>query len=477
VHPLRAESVAWVTERRDVLSGLFVLLALLAYVERPAGPRPRVVVLAALALLAKASAMVLPGFLLVLDVYPLRRIGGDAGWTSPAARRVLREKLPFVALAAVAGVAALAGQRRAGALVPLAHVSAGARLGTAMYQAGFYLWKTLLPIGLQPLYEAPPGMGPFHPLALAGAATGLALGAAAWVFRKRWPGLGAAAAVYLIGFAPTNGVVQAGWQVAADRYTYLPALAWAPLVAAVVARPPALRTVRTAVAGGAVLLAAVATVRQVGFWRDSITLWERALALAPQSAIVHDLLARAYLDAGRGDDAVELFESWLRRDPGNASGWGYYGVMLANAGADERALPVLEKALALDAANASAYYARGLVRDRGGDSVGALADYDEALRLDPALGSAYHNRGLVRRKRGDSTGALEDFARALDFDQVRSAPNAFATYANYGLVLAERGQLDAALDALGTAVTLAPPESRAKIEELRTQLEARRDPR
>ncbi len=478
LHPLRVESVAWVTERRDLLSGLFLLLALLAYVERPAGPRRSVVGFAALALLAKANTMILPGLLLVLDVYPLRRLGGRAGWTSATARRVLLEKAPLVALSVVAGVVALVGQERVGALIPLTVMSPGARLGTAMYQVGFYLWKTMLPIGLQPVYEYLDGMGPLHPLALAGAATLGALIGAGWGLRRRFPAVAAAVAVYLLTFAPTNGIVQAGPQVAADRYTYLPALAWSPLVAAAVVRisaaRAAVRVPLTVLAALTCSLLALLTAHQVSFWRDSVTLWEHALTCAPHSALVHQWLARAYLEFGRDDDMVQLYERWLENDPLNADGWADYGVLLANKGADDRARPVLERAIELDTSNSAAHFGRALIRDRSGDSAGALADYDEVLRLNPERATAYYNRALVRHKTGDRQGALEDVAKALTFDDIRSDASAYLIYFKYGRLLLENGQAEAGLRAFETSASVAPAESRAQIEGLLRQLEAQK---
>src|SRR5436309_13698099 len=161
VHPLRVESVVWVTERRDVVSGVFYMLTLLAWfraVERE--PRSRrwywaSVALFACALLSKALTVALPIVLLVLDVYPLRRLGGAQGWWTPSARRVYAEKAPFVALAAVAAVIALVAIVRLGNMAALERLSLSERVGVSAFSLTFYLWKTLVPVGLSPLYELP----------------------------------------------------------------------------------------------------------------------------------------------------------------------------------------------------------------------------------------------------------------------------------------------------------------------------------
>ena len=228
VHPLRVESVAWATERRDVLSGFFFLATLLAYVPGPGRP-PRIgwaLAGTALTLASKASGMVLPALLVLLDLYPLRRVGGAVGWRGRAARRVWLEKVPFVILAGASATVALTAQRSVGALQTLGEVTAAHRAGAAMLQVGFYLWRTLWPVRLLPLYEFPLDIGPLQRWALAGAGTVLALAAAAVVLRHRCPALGAALAAYLIALSPTLGLAQSGPQVAADRYTYLAMMGW-----------------------------------------------------------------------------------------------------------------------------------------------------------------------------------------------------------------------------------------------------------
>jgi len=453
-----------------VLSGLFVLLALTTYVRRPGAARPLVVALAALALLAKPSATVLPALLVVLDVYPLRRLGGATGWLGAGARRVWLEKVPLIALTASMAAVAVAGQQRVGALASLQATTPAARIGMFLYQSAFYLEKTVFPLRLSPLYEVPPNLGPLHPMAVAGALVLAGLATVAWQWRTRRPGLGAAIVAWVLAYLPTSGLAQVGVQVAADRYVYLAALAWAPLVA--VAATPARGRLRLAVGVLVVLLFVPLTVRQVGVWHDSVTLWEHALALAPDSPIARLQLARAYLEADRVDDAVALYERRLREHPDSARSWSDYGTLLTAAGLPDRALPVLEKALALDPSDAGSWYARALIRDRQGDAPGALADYTESLRRDPAQGFAYNNRALVRAKLGDVPGALDDFARALTFEPVLNADTAFSVWANYGMLLARTGQVDAGIRAVRTAVALAPAEARGRLDDVLHQLEA-----
>src|SRR2546428_1345395 len=198
IHPLRVESVAWVTERRDVFSGLFYLLTILVYLRAcKQGARGRgwywlSVAVFGCALLSKSMVVNLPVVLLILDVYPLRRLGGTIGWWSEEARRVYVEKIPFVLLAAAASAMAVIAQLSARAAVPLAHLSVPGRLAVSAYGLSFYLWKMAVPVNLSPLYEAPRtlnfGATPFL------LSYGLVLTITAFVLalRRRVPGLPAA---------------------------------------------------------------------------------------------------------------------------------------------------------------------------------------------------------------------------------------------------------------------------------------------
>src|SRR5437879_5978822 len=230
IHPLRVESVAWVTERRDVLSGLFYLLTILAYLrasergERGRGGYWAAVGMFACALLSKSMAVNLAVVLLILDVYPLRRLGGFVGWWSAPARRIYVEKIPFVLLAAAASAIAVMAQLSFHAALSVAQLSVPGRLAISAYGVSFYLWKLVVPVNLSPLYELPPTVNfwatPFilsYGLVLAATAIVLAL-------RRRVPGLRAASLTYVVVLLPVLGIFQSGPQIAAERSTYLAGL-------------------------------------------------------------------------------------------------------------------------------------------------------------------------------------------------------------------------------------------------------------
>ena len=169
VHPLRVESVVWITERRDVLFGLFYVLTILAYLRASdrVGRGARwywvSVVLFACALLSKSMAVSVPVVLLILDVYPLRRLGGPVGWWSASARHVYREKIPFVLLAGMVSAVAFVGLSHSPVMASLDKVSPLGRLVLSGYGLGFYLWKTVAPLNLSPIYEVPIKINPFSP--------------------------------------------------------------------------------------------------------------------------------------------------------------------------------------------------------------------------------------------------------------------------------------------------------------------------
>src|SRR5437870_6954361 len=239
IHPLRVESVAWVTEQRDVLSGLLFLLTLFSYLRAADGGgagRGRWLVASvgfyALALAAKAVVVTLPLLLVVLDVYPLRRLPDRwRDWLAPAERQVWAEKVPYGLLALVAsGIAAYA--LRVSTLAPdayplWAHVFIGA------HGLCFYVWKTLFPLGLSPLYELPARIDPLDPALLGSVVAVVGIGAGVWALRRRWPAGLAACAAYVVLLAPVSGLPRTiGPQLVATRYSYLSCLPWAILAGA-----------------------------------------------------------------------------------------------------------------------------------------------------------------------------------------------------------------------------------------------------
>src|SRR5438445_8837463 len=331
IHPLRVESVAWVTERRDVLSGLFYLLTILVYVRasergaRGQGWYWLCVAAFVCALLSKSMVVNLPVVLLILDVYPLRRLGGAIGWWSEPARRVYVEKIPFVLLAAAASAIAFMAQFSAQTAASLAQLSVLGRLAVSAYGLSFYLGKLVVPVNLSPLYELPPTVNPgalpfILSYGLVLAITGLVL-----VLRRRVPGLLATWLAYIVVLLPVLGIFQIGLQIAADRYTYLAGLGWAILAGAGLLS--CWRTSRGSKTGtpAALLVAGIAicvvvglgvlTWNQVQVWRDSERLWAHALAIDPDSPVAQTDFEYELDRRGKLAEAIDHYRQALRIKP------------------------------------------------------------------------------------------------------------------------------------------------------------------
>ena len=347
IHPLRAESVAWVTERRDVVSGLFYVLSAIAYLKAVDGAdraRPRwywsSVGLFACGLLSKSIVVSLPVALLALDVYPLKRLGGERGWRR---RTVLLEKVPYFALGvagAAIGFMALATIANTRSLTEMGLVY---RAVLSVYGLAFYLWKSVMPFGLSPLYQLDFTVTWLHFAAVA------ALLGIGFLMRRRWPAFAVAAVVYVATLLPVLGIFQNGPQAAADRYTYLACLGWAVILGGLAARPWPGRNVTRAVLSIWILAMLPLTGQQVGVWRDTTTLWSHAIALAPQSRAAHFNLGGAHEEAGRYAAAVAEYEEVARlsnRFKGRwyiTIGWNY-----EKAKVDRLALLAFRTALSLE---------------------------------------------------------------------------------------------------------------------------------
>ena len=320
-HPLHVESVAWVTERKDVLSTFFLCLTLLAYTryaqQESGGPARRrwyalALALYALGLLAKPMLVTLPGLLLLLDRWPLAR--WDAATWRARAPSLLLEKVPFGALAAASCVVTYLAQRTQ-AVVPLDALPPGARLAAAALGVGAYLQKTCWPVGLGVFYPYWQGVAWWRPLLWAGALVAPTALAARALWRGRTPPCVAVGWLWFVGaLAPVSGLVQVGSQAVADRYTYVPhiglfvALAWSGEAAW--RRWPRARGGLGAAVAVAALGCLGLSVRQAGYWQDGATLFAHTLAVSPQPS------ARLYLMYG--PDGALIADSRIRPGAGGA---------------------------------------------------------------------------------------------------------------------------------------------------------------
>jgi tetratricopeptide (TPR) repeat protein len=406
-HPLRVESVAWASERKDVLSAFFALLACLFYSEYARGVGRARYALTTLCLvlgfLSKPTIVMMPALFWILDFWPLRR--------EVSFRRRVAEKLPWAALAVGAGLAMLAAQRAAGAIQSLGDAPLAARLANASVSLVGYLWSTCVPTGLGAFY-------PMRPIGWAAAGASAAaltlLTAYAWRVRRERPYVAAGWAWYLAAILPTIGLVQVGAQAHADRFTYLPMLG--PVIAAVwwweeAPFPPAL-VKRLALAAAALGLASV-SFAQVRYWRDSETLYRRTLQVAGDSALIDTNLGVVLSDRGAYDEAAEHYRAALSISPRYPEALNDLGVYYGRLGDLASARPLFARAVA-EAPDVARYrYNFGLSLS-GSDADAAAAQLERAISLDPAYPDPYLTLGAVDERRGDVLGARMAYERLVE---------------------------------------------------------------
>ena len=416
LHPLRAESVAWITERRDVLAAMFFLLALLAWL-RFAGERRRGFYLAslglfALGLLSKSMVVSLPLVLLILDVYPLRRLDPQA-WRAPAARAVLLEKVPYLVLTAIIVAITSAVMASTVRVTSLALYGPAARVAMATYSLAFYPWKTLAPLDLMPMYELPVGVSLLQPRFLVPA---LAIAVVTLVLlglRRVWPAGLAAWLAYAVMLAPVSGLAHAGPQLVADRFSYLPSLAPALLVGAGM-----VLATRRAQLGRVVLLAlgvwiasmAALTWSQVQAWRDTDTLYAYALAVEPDCAWCHEQYGGALGNRGDIGAAIPHLERAVALRPHRGGYQANAGLALLKGHRAGEAVPYLERAVATQPNNLDAVTNLGLALVETGHAAEALPHLERAVAarpaaLEPRLALARAYRSLGRET--DAAGLLQ----------------------------------------------------------------------
>ena len=426
MHPLRVESVAWIAERKDVLSMVFIAAALLAYdryCRHPTRGRLAWVWLAMLgSLLAKATAVTLPALLLILDVWPLGRtpLAGRRGGTEPPLgpvhpavgwRLIAAEKIPLIGLTVVFSVVTLATQAPAiagGDQAPLFFV----RIPNALAAIGGYAWDTLVPLRLHPAHAHDGLLGKAVGSVWAGGGVTAMLALAAWLCAHRCPAVTAGLTWFVVALSPILGIVaQQGFQARADRFTYLPHIGLA--IAAVWGVGDLLAWWRLDRRWSAGLLAACTagcmflTTLQIGVWRDSWTLWSHVVAIEPDNAIAHRCLGEAWFDRGNLEKAASEFETSLAiYETSQAHVW--LGITRDRQGRSAEAYDEYAVAIRLAPDDAQAHNHAGSLLARGGHIQEALAHFEQAAILAPGDEDVMHNlaqaRALLRISNGPAGG-------------------------------------------------------------------------
>jgi tetratricopeptide (TPR) repeat protein len=470
LHPLRVESVAWVSERKDVLSAALGLGAVTAYIwyarRRTSARFALVVALFALGLLAKPMLVTLPFALLLLDYWPLARIAGvsdragSRGFPVRSPAALALEKLPLVLLAAAASAVTFAVQRRAGAVVSTADVPIPLRVENAIVAYASYLWSTLWPTHLAVFY---PLHAPIPAWQIAAAAAALvAISAAVLAGFARRPYLLTGWLWYLGMLVPVIGLVRVGDQALADRYTYLPSIGLYVMIAWGTADLlPRHRSVLAAAAAAVLATCAALSWAQVRHWRDTESLFQHAIAVTGGNYVAHTNLGALLLERGHAEDALRHFEEAVRLRPDHRRAQINIGIargiVLADRGDYAAAAARYAEVLAADPSNAMAHFNWGALLARQGDLDGAVQHYSEAIRLSPGYAKAENNLGLVLARKGQWTEAAVHYRRAID-----AAPQLAEAYGNLGVALETSGDKSGALAAYRELVRLKPREPKGR---------------
>jgi Tfp pilus assembly protein PilF len=449
VHPLRVESVAWITERRDVLSGIFFTLSILAYLRSATDPEPsgrRGAYAASLAclllcLLAKASGIVVPVVLLLLDRWPLRR----------PLQVALLGKIPFVLLAIPFAWLAWRGQASLSHEMPtLGEHGVAERLAQAAYSAVFYPVKTLLPVDLAPIYELPASLDPLAPRFLAAIVVAAAATALLFAMRRSIPAVWSAWASFLVIVAPVSGLVQVGPQLVADRYSYLACMPFALLAAgALFSR---LRRAAPVASLAAVAVLGVLTWRQARLWQDTETLFRRALEVDAQSYIAHDVVGRMATMRGRKDEAAAHYRAAIAIAPGQPIPHNNLGLLLLEENKLDEAVGQFREALRARPDYLRARGNLGVALFSQGKVAEAETELREAVRGWPDDPGARVNLGNVLLVQDRPADAAQQYEAALAL-QARSVE------AHQGLAQAysKLGRAELAAEHLRRALELRSP--------------------
>jgi tetratricopeptide (TPR) repeat protein len=421
IHPLHVESVAWVAERKDVLSTVFLMLTMCAYVryaEQRTTPNYLIVTLCfALGLMAKPMLVTLPLLLLLLDVWPLGKIPAltRRSFIHPS----FREKLPWFGLAAIVAVATFIVQSQVGAVGTLAQLPLSFRLANAALSYLRYAGHMLAPSGLAVFYPYPPTLPPWWQIA--GAAV-LLLGISTLAIRERSrrPYLFTGWFWYLITLLPVIGLLQSGDQLIADRFTYVPLIGLFIIVAwggaEFLESEPHLRDAAVPLALAIVFVLAVVAHRQVQYWKNSETLWRRALAVTTGNHRAHAGLAEVFAQQEKTDDAIAEYREALRIVADQAEWRNNLGLLYARQNRIAEAMGQFAIATRVRPDFVDARNNLGAMFARAGQHKNAIEQYTEAIRLAPDNALAHGNLARALAADGRGADALRECREAIRLD-------------------------------------------------------------
>jgi tetratricopeptide (TPR) repeat protein len=467
IHPLHVESVAWITERKDVLSTFCGLLSLCAYIRYAKRGRRIWLVPSLLffsvSLGAKQTFVTLPFVLLLLDFWPLRRMGAHTRPQSTETSRVDRrpspawlavEKIPYFVVSAAFCAVVLYAQSRGHAVRSATEMQLSVRVLNAVLAYGLYLEKTLLPFDLAIFYPHLGADASLAPVALAFAVL-VAITVFAIATLRRWPFVLMGWLWFLGTLVPMIGLVQVGLQQRADRYTYLPnlglylAVAW--LVPAVVPPTFARRRLLPVCAAAAVALYAGIAFRQVDYWRDGIGLMSHAMAVTDDNVFTRTVMGDAYFAESRVEEALPHYRRVIELAPRDANSYVTLGVIYYHLNRFGSAADQFRIALKLDERSAEAHTGLALALCGQEKYVEARREFHRALAIEERNPGAYGGLALLCRILGETSQSIAYAERALDLDD-----SALFSQRLLAVKLFDQGRLDEAIDCWRQLVAVQP---------------------
>lgn len=407
VHPLRVESVAWVSERKDVLGGFFFMMTLAAYwfyTQKPGAPARYLMVTGAfiLALLSKPTVVTLPFVLLLLDYWPLRR--------AESVQKLCLEKLPWLGLALVDCALTVWGAGKE--VAAYAHVSMSSRLANAVVAYVIYLRQLFWPEGLAVFYPRPAHGYTVRTIVLCALLLTLA-GAGAAAYRKRRAWLLVGWLWYLGMLIPMIGIVQAGSFAHADRMTYLAQMGVLIAVTWQVAEWKPGRLLAGSLMAVVLGTFTVCAWKQTGYWRDSGRLWLRALACTRDNYMAHYNLGVDLFENGLDNEAMVQYQKTIEIKPDHAEAWNNLGNIYYRQGKIDMAMVEFKKAVQFEPDYAGAHFNLAVCLARQGKLDGAIREYGNVLHIDSTDANAHYNLALILREKGDVKDAIAELKRAL----------------------------------------------------------------
>ncbi|MGD0253364.1 MAG: tetratricopeptide repeat protein [Verrucomicrobiota bacterium] len=461
IHPLRVESVAWVSERKDVLSGLFFMLTLGAYVRYVRKPPSlgrylTVMFLFALGLMCKPMLVTVPFVLLLLDYWPLHRFGTAAN-RFLILRKLIVGKIPLIVFSVAVCIVTLLVQNEV--IQQAKEIPFSLRISNALVSYAAYCGQMFFPVGLAVVYPYP-----IHGLPIGKVILALLLLVAITVWAFRWrqkrPYFLMGWLWYLGMLVPVIGLVQVGSLARADRYTYLPQIGlYILLTWTAVELTASWQSRRWVLGGGAMAVLAVLITcarAQTAYWRDSESLWTHTLACTSDNRIAHYNLGVVFAQQGRTKEAIAQLQKALAIEPDYAEPHFDLGNIFLQQGRIEEAIAYYQKALTINPDDADIHNNLGNVFLQQGRMDEAISSYQKALAINPNYAEAHNNLGKAFRQQGRLEEAITHFQKALTIK-----PDYAEIHNNLGVVFAQQGRTKEAIAQLQKALAIEPDYAEA----------------